>query len=97
MAHAPLLLDTALDLSPSKPLGFRAARALVRSRNYHLLLFQASFSGRCLFDRRLLPRNRFPPFPIVSTAAKPRGVRLSGASEESGWNKTAERIRTAAG
>jgi len=36
-------------------------------------------------------------FPIVSSAAKPPSVRPSGASEESGWSKTAERIRRAVG
>src|SRR6267142_1208981 len=56
MAHAPLLLDTALDLSPSKPLGFCAARALVRSRNYHLLQFRKAFSSRCAFERPLSSR-----------------------------------------
>src|SRR6266446_5882613 len=39
----------------------------------------------------------FPFFSIVSTAAKQPSFRFTGASEESGWSKTAERSRTAAG
>src|SRR5882724_11721505 len=54
--HAPLLLDTTLDLSPSKPLGFCAARALVRSWYDRFLLFRAPASARSFPKRHLLSR-----------------------------------------
>src|ERR1700682_1811132 len=56
MAHAPLLLDSPLDFSPSKPLGLRAARGLVRSRYDRFLLFRAPASARSFPERHLPPR-----------------------------------------